>query len=354
MQEDALHKMIKDYAREAGVRNLRQLLEKVSRKVALDLVRQQKANPSNEQGPAVIDTENLTRYIGQPLHMSEKLYSSGTPPGVVMGLAWTANGGATLYVEARGRLPDGRVQGGMASLTQRHEEESRAITEQPQNGAGKGHMQVTGQLGTVMSESSSISLTYARLFMRELDSSNKFLDTASIHLHVPEGATPKDGPSAGVTMTSALVSTAFDVPLLDDIAMTGELTLMGKVLKVGGIKEKVIAARREGVKTLLLPRQNEADFMELKEYLRAGMTAHFVDHYDDVYKLAFDQTKVPPLSAPSRGLPVITVVTPEEVVPEKAEAPSPEADSSANEGQPDPLSQQPLPTGINPRPSQTL
>ncbi|CAE7946225.1 lon [Symbiodinium sp. KB8] len=201
-----------------------------------------------------------------------------------------------------------------------------------------------------------------------LDSSNKFLDTASIHLHVPEGATPKDGPSAGVTMTSALVSTAFDVPLLakalarggrfegpgeDDIAMTGELTLMGKVLKVGGIKEKVIAARREGVKTLLLPRQNEADFMELKEYLRAGMTAHFVDHYDDVYKLAFDQTKVPPLSAPSRGLPVITVVTPEEVVPEKAEAPSPEADSSANEGQPDPLSQ-PLPTGINPRPSQTL
>ncbi|CAE7881869.1 lon, partial [Symbiodinium necroappetens] len=139
-----------------------------------------------------------------------------------------------------------------------------------------------------------------------LDSSNKFLDTASIHLHVPEGATPKDGPSAGVTMTSALVSTAFDVPLLDDIAMTGELTLMGKVLKVGGIKEKVIAARREGVKTLLLPRQNEADFMELKEYLRAGMTAHFVDHYDDVYKLAFDQTKVPPLSAPSRGLPVIT------------------------------------------------
>eukprot|EP00439_Symbiodinium_sp_Y106_P028424 s564_g3.t1 len=288
------------------------------------------------------------------LHMSDKLYSSGTPPGVVMGLAWTANGGATLYVEARGRLPDGRVQGGMASLTQRQEEESRASTEQPQNGAGKGHMQVTGQLGTVMSESSSISLTYARLFMRELDSNNKFLDTASIHLHVPEGATPKDGPSAGVTMTSALVSTAFDVPLLDDIAMTGELTLMGKVLKVGGIKEKVIAARREGVKTLLLPRQNEADFMELKEYLRAGMTAHFVDHYDDVYKLAFDQTKVPPLSAPSRGLPVITVVTPEEVVAEKAEAPSPEADSSASEGQPDPLSQQPLPTGINPRPSQTL
>ncbi|CAE6962486.1 Lonp1 [Symbiodinium natans] len=214
--------------------------------------------------------------------------------------------------------------------------------------------QVTGQLGSVMSEpvSSSISLTYARLFMRELDSSNTFLDTASIHLHVPEGATPKDGPSAGVTMTSALVSSAVNAALVDDIAMTGELTLMGKVLKVGGIKEKVIAARREGVKTLLLPRQNEADFMELKDYLRAGLTAHFVDHYDDVYQLAFDQSKVPPLRGPSRGLPVITVVTPEAAVAEQVETPSPDADSSASEGQPVPLSQ-PLPAGINPQPSQT-
>jgi len=174
-----------------------------------------------------------------------------------------------------------------------------------------------------MSESSSISLTYSRLFIRELDVSNNFLDEAKIHLHVPEGATPKDGPSAGVTMTSALVSLTLEQPLKAEVAMTGELTLMGKVLKVGGIKEKVIAARREGVKTLILPRQNEADYIELKEYLRAGLTAHFVDHYDDVYRLAFDESQVPPLVRPSRGMPVITVVTPDEPASDKASAEKP-------------------------------
>ncbi|CAK9074315.1 unnamed protein product [Durusdinium trenchii] len=308
LQEEALQKMIKDYAREAGVRNLRQLLEKVSRKVALDLVRKKKSAPNVEQGPALINLENLSTYIGQPLHMSDRLYI-GTPPGVVMGLAWTANGGATLYVEARGRLPCGRVQGGMASLS--------AESAKGESKPGSGHMQVTGQLGSVMSESSSISLTYARLFMRELDPTNTFLDVANIHLHVPEGATPKDGPSAGVTMTSALLSCALERPLLADVAMTGELTLMGKVLKVGGIKEKVIAARREGVKTLLLPLQNEADYMEIKEYLRDGLTAHFVDHFDDAYRLMFDPKEVPSLKS-SRGLPVITVQPP---TIEKAEEP---------------------------------
>merc|ERR1719436_2272641 len=117
-------------------------------------------------------------------------------------------------------------------------------------------------------------MTYARLFTRELDKNNAFLDEARVHLNVPEGATPKDGPSAGVTMASALVSLALDRPLRPNLAMTGELTLTGKVLKVGGIKEKVVAARREGISTLLLPRRNEADFVELKDYLRAGITAH--------------------------------------------------------------------------------
>merc|ERR1719230_2351577 len=138
-----------------------------------------------------------------------------------------------------------------------------------------------------MAESSSVSLTFARLFVRELDPGNTFLDEARMHLNVPEGGVPKDGPSAGVTMASALVSLALDRPVKADLAMTGELTLTGKVLKVGGIKEKVIAARREGIKTLLLPRQNEADYTELKEYIRVGLTAHFVDHYDDVYRIAF-------------------------------------------------------------------
>lgn len=172
-------------------------------------------------------------------------------------------------------------------------------------------MKVTGQLGGVMNESSAISLTYARLFVRELDAENYFLNDARIHLHVPEGATKKDGPSAGVTMASALVSLALNASVNTDLAMTGELTLTGKVLKVGGIKEKVIAARREGVSTLLLPRSNEADFVELKDYLREGLTAHFVDHFDDIYRLAFDQTSVPVFEqSVSRGLPVVTVLPP--------------------------------------------
>merc|ERR1719401_1035560 len=170
-----------------------------------------------------------------------------------------------------------------------------------------------------MTESCSISMTYAQLFVRELDRKNNFLDEANIHLNVPEGAVPKDGPSAGVTMTTSLVSLALDRPVKTDMAMTGELTLTGRVLKVGGIKEKVIAARREGISTLLLPRQNEADYTELKEYLRSGITAHFVDHYDDVYRLAFTEGQVLPLPGPPRGLPVVSVAAP--LAPTPGEAP---------------------------------
>merc|ERR1712079_44353 len=158
-------------------------------------------------------------------------------------------------------------------------------------GAGFGSMHVTGRVGSVMNESSSVSLTYARHFVHELDSANFFLDDARIHLNVPEGGVPKDGPSAGITMASALVSLALHRPVGPNLAMTGELTLTGKVLRVGGIKEKVIAARREGVQMLLLPRQNEADYAELKDSLRAGITAHFVDLFDDVYRLAFGQNQ---------------------------------------------------------------
>merc|ERR1712217_113216 len=118
-------------------------------------------------------------------------------------------------------------------------------------------------------------------------------------------------------MASALVSLALDRPLRKDLAMTGELTLTGKVLKIGGVKEKVIAARREGVTTLLLPRQNEADYIELKDYLKAGLTAHFVDHYDDVYRFAFDQSLVRPLPCEPRGLPVVSVTTPADAVSDR-------------------------------------
>jgi len=351
LQEETLHKMITEYAREAGVRQLRKLLEKISRKVALSLVRKQE----EDRGCTAITVDDLAKYIGQPLHLSERMYAAGTPPGVVMGLAWTAMGGATLYVEARGQLPRGleqdhraRLDGG--TLHKPGEVVIVADGEEPTSSKGViggigGSMKVTGQLGSVMNESSAISFTYARLFIKEVDVNNQFLDSARIHLNVPEGATPKDGPSAGVTMASALVSLAFNKPIKADLAMTGELTLTGKVLKVGGIKEKVIAAKRERVNTLLLPRLNEADYTELKDYLREGITAHFVDHYDDIYRLAFDEGEVPPYRKPSRGLPVVTVEAPapSKVAPTSAEATEDDSTGSSGGGVALPAGELPAP-----------
>jgi Lon-like ATP-dependent protease len=283
LDDEVLKKIIVDYAREAGVRQLRKLLEKISRKVALSMVRK-----TEEEQKTLITADNLTTYIGQPVHLSDKLYPFGPPVGVVMGLAWTSLGGATLYIEARGRIP----HRGDHTIITSDDKDAEASGSGSGGGNIGGPMKVTGQLGQVMNESSEISLTYARLFVRELSPRNSFLDDAHLHLNVPEGAVPKDGPSAGVTMTSALLSLALNEPLRKDLAMTGELTITGKVLKIGGVKEKLIAARREGVTTVIFPRQNEADYSELKEYLREGMTAHFVDHYDDVYGLIFEDGKV--------------------------------------------------------------
>ncbi|KAG1700972.1 hypothetical protein DVH05_011216 [Phytophthora capsici] len=144
-------------------------------------------------------------------------------------------------------------------------------------------------MGSVMEESTKIAHTYARSKMHAIDSENKFFEENEVHLHVPEGATPKDGPSAGCTMVTALLSLAMNKNVKPDLAMTGELSLVGKVLPVGGIKEKTIAAKRSGVKTLILPLGNKRDFDELEEYLREGLDVHFADYYDDVYKVAFEQ-----------------------------------------------------------------
>merc|ERR1712176_120825 len=302
-------KIITDYAREAGVRQLKKLLEKVSRKVALNIARGKYENEAKE----IITTDNLTKYIGQPVHLSERLFPFGTPPGVVMGLAWTSLGGTSLYIEAQGRLPLAKQQVTDSNGAEVSERSGSAIG---------GPMKVTGQVGKVMSESSEISLTYSRSFFRELAPKSSYLEEAHIRLNVPEGAIPKDGPSAGVTMTTALLSLALGAPVKADLAMTGELTITGQVLRVGGIKEKIIAAKREEVTTVILPRQCEADFQELKEFIREGITAHFVDHYDDVYRLAFDEGTVPPLHRSSLGRPVTTVITPES----KETCPNPEGE----------------------------
>jgi Lon-like ATP-dependent protease len=303
---DAVEKLIRDYARESGVRELRKLLEKITRKIALNMVRQ--GEESRER--TIVSIDNLTKYVGQPPFSSDRMFHDIMPAGTVMGLAWTSLGGKTLFVEARGRLPP------EPATPKKAEEEgadSEKVAEDPpkkRRSSGSGpRLKLTGKLGKVMSESSEIALTYSRIFVREVDPSNIFLDEAAMHVNVPEGATPKDGPSAGVTMTSALLSLALDRPVNPDMAMTGEMTLTGKVLRVGGIKEKAIAAKRENVGMIVLPMSNHADYMELKPGIRAGLTAHFVDHYDDVYRLAFQDSGAP-MPAESRGSDIKTVVTP--------------------------------------------
>lgn len=327
---DALAELIRNYAREAGVRELRQLLERIARKVALSLVRAKE----EERQQTIVSTENLRKYVGQPPFSSDHLFPDGMPPGVVMGLAWTSLGGKTLFVEARGAL---RRQDGTSANASEGDGKAVGPRRRPQGGGSR--LKVTGKLGKVMSESSDIALTYARMFLSEVDAPNEFLDEASMHMNMPEGATPKDGPSAGVTMTSALLSLALGRPVKRDLAMTGELTLTGKVLRVGGIKEKAIAARRENVGMIVLPMSNQADYMELKPHLRAGLTAHFVDHYDDVYRLAFEDSGAPMLPT-SRGSEVVTVVTPQEEAmlpeqfakpcfPPREQAPAPAAAGAA-------------------------
>ena len=157
-----------------------------------------------------------------------------------------------------------------------------------ESGKGGGASMIrTGQLGDVMKESTTIAHTFARAYLGGLDPSNSFLEESALHLHVPEGATPKDGPSAGVTMVTALLSLATGKPVRADLAMTGELSLTGRVLPIGGVKEKTIAARRAGYKHVIFPKQNERDFAELPDILKEGIVPHFAQKYNDVYAVAF-------------------------------------------------------------------
>ncbi|KAK7269426.1 hypothetical protein RIF29_22152 [Crotalaria pallida] len=317
----ALLALIENYCREAGVRNLQKHVEKVYRKIALQLVRQreridatvgenttQKENSALEsskpeqlgetseeddrvqidvpanQSPCtdnqstdkevakeseeeietktiekvLIDKSNLADYVGKPVFHADRIYNQ-TPTGVVMGLAWTAMGGSTLYIE----------------------------TTLVEEGEGKGALHVTGQLGDVMKESSQIAHTVARAILMEKDPENTFFANSKLHLHVPAGATPKDGPSAGCTMTTSLLSLAMKKPVKKDLAMTGEVTLTGKILPIGGVKEKTIAARRSEIKTIVFPSANRRDFDELAPNVKEGLDVHFVDDYMQIFDLAF-------------------------------------------------------------------
>lgn len=213
LKDDALFTLIKSYCRESGVRNLQKHIEKVIRKVAFKVVRK-------EADHFDVVADNLNDYVGKPIFTSDRMYEH-TPPGVVMGLAWTAMGGSALYIEtAKRKLVSGNKKEGEV-----------------------GVLNLTGHLGDVMKESAQIALTVARNFMHEVDAENTFLERSHVHLHVPEGATKKDGPSAGITIVTALMSLALNKPIKQNVAMTGEVSLIGKVLPVGGIKEKTIAVK---------------------------------------------------------------------------------------------------------------
>jgi len=249
--EEALALIAEKYAREAGVRNLEKQIRKIIRKATLKLAEEEEMN-------FTIGKEDIEEYLGKPVFKPERLYNESVS-GVALGLAYTSLGGATLYVEANG------IKGKNGSFKQ------------------------TGQLGDVMKESAQIAYSYIRSRLsRMVDSrAQEYFDNHQVHLHVPAGATPKDGPSAGITMALSLFSLATGQPIREDIAMTGELTLTGKVLPIGGVKEKTIAARRVGVTNLILPEDNRRDFEELQDYIKEGITVYYADYFEDVLQAAY-------------------------------------------------------------------
>ncbi len=246
----ALKLLIAGYTREAGLRNLQQKISAVCRKLAVDVA-------SGKTGPCTINPVLVERLLGpRPFASEEHLAEAGI--GVATGLAYTTVGGDVLLIEALA-LP------------------------------GKGNLKLTGSLGDVMKESASAALSRARAHGEALGVKPEWFDTHDIHLHVPEGAVPKDGPSAGVTMLTAILSVAANRPIRHDLAMTGEITLRGKVLAVGGIKAKVLAALRAGITEILLPRPNERDLVDLPASARKKATFIFADSADDVLKAALVQ-----------------------------------------------------------------
>lgn len=246
ISDSAIMELIEGYAREAGVRGLEKLLHKVLRKSIVKLLGKTKS--------VSISSRNLEEFVGNPYFREESRLGG---VGVITGLAWTSLGGTTLPIEA----------------TVVH-------------GKGRG-IKLTGQLGKVMNESAQIAHSFATTNAEKFGVSESFFMENAIHLHVPEGATPKDGPSAGISMTSALISLGLGKAVRKDIAMTGEITLTGEVLAVGGIREKVIAARRVGIKELILPEANRRDYEELPKHIVKGIKVHFAKRYPDVFKVLF-------------------------------------------------------------------
>lgn len=254
--DDALKAMIRQYTYEAGVRNLNREIANVCRKIARRVA-------EARRHPRRIYARILPELLGPP-HFSEEVMRDVDEVGVATGVAWTSAGGDTMLIEVN-LMP------------------------------GKGNLTLTGQLGEVMQESAQAALTYTRSQSEPLGIDDEWFEKADIHIHIPEGAVPKDGPSAGVVLTTALVSAFTNRPVKRDVGMTGEVTLRGRVLPVGGIREKALAARRLGIKTFIMPRKNESDLEEIPRKLRQDLRFVLVDRMDQI----LDEALLPPVPAPS-------------------------------------------------------
>lgn len=240
------------YAREAGVRGLEKMLDKIHRKLATEIVKGEREATETLK----LSEEIITKILGKPLFPDETIVAK--VPGTAIGLAWTGLGGDTLLIE---------------SIINR----------------GKGALKLTGQMGDVMKESASLAWSWARRYVTEKRiKPPSWFETHIVHLHIPEGATPKDGPSAGITMTVALISLLTDTPIRPKLAMTGELSLTGNVLPIGGLKEKTVAANRNGIKDIIIPKDNVRDLDEIPDKVKKGITFHPVSSMDEVLEIAFN------------------------------------------------------------------
>lgn len=248
--------MIEKYTRESGVRQLEKQIDKLLRKIAFDCLKKGETIPNMTIKPA--DIEN---YLGKPLFSRDK-YQGNSYAGVVTGLAWTAVGGEILFVETS------LSRGKSAKLT------------------------LTGNLGDVMKESAVLALEYIKTHAERLNIDYRIFEHWNIHIHVPEGAVPKDGPSAGITIATSVASALTQRKVRERLAMTGEITLRGKVLPVGGIKEKILAAKRAGIKDIIMSRENKKDIDEISEIYLDGLTFHYVDDVMDVLDFALLDEKV--------------------------------------------------------------
>lgn len=302
----AMRYIISHYTREAGVRSLERQLATICRKAARRIV-------VNPDARVRVTEKNVEQYLGAPRFMPDKAMEAGQV-GVVTGLAWTSNGGALLPVE---------------------------VVTMP----GKGGLMVTGQLGDVMQESARAALSYIRSRATELDLPEEFPSEMDIHIHLPEGAIPKDGPSAGITMALAIISALTRRPARSDVAMTGEITLRGRVLAIGGLKEKALAAHRVGIRHLIVPEENEKDLAEIPAKIRSEIHFTLAETMDDVIRTALleQREEAPAAGAPTGEQPVAARHHVEPTPPAPGVYPLTEEMEEMEETPPPPLTETPLP-----------